>query len=1231
NPLEHYLGWGLYERRPGTPQAEKSPWLPADPAQMRLPADVEIFAGARPACTDFHNVALFAHAASAQLFGGERSFLDLLEMLADGPYNVHVVVPRRDQAYIDIVARFATEVAHIPGQTWAVDRDPDLAVVAAIRAWLLQRRIALVHVNTITNCEPLLAVQRLGIPSATHVRESVVADQWISQRIGLAPADIIREVVERSDYIIANSPHSAAEFSKPGHTFVVPNTFDLECLDLPNPVDPRRIYVGLISSNILKKGLHEFAELARACATELPQLRFRLIGPHNEQVRILEQRQQAGELPANLEFVGYQDSPAAALAKINIVMSLSHFAESFGRTVAEGLAARRPAIVYDLGAVKDLVQQGQSGFVIPYGQWQAAIEPLRQLCADPQSIATMGEVGRTHIASRYARTHGAKALNDAYAAILAAHAERADDGKRDVVVPAFRYSRAQEAVLQAQRLAYFCWHFPVPSETFVLNELRELVARGADVRVYCRQSPHAGFAPDFPITWQQVATANELAERLQQDGRTIVHAHFTYPTVTEMVWPACERAQIPFTFIAHAQDIFKYENDRRNRVGELSASKWCRAVFVLGRFHRDYLIERGVPAAKIIINPNAIDPSQFKFIAPRVRAAGERKRVCAIHRFTEKKGLRYLVLAAKALEAEDIEFNLYGYGEEEAALRALVDEHAITNIQFKGALNGAAQVAEVMHQHDLFACPSVRTDSGDMDGIPTAVVEAMACGTPVITTSIASIPDLVVDGLTGIVVKPADPAALAEGILRFFALDAESVSAMTQAARQAAVSRHDVGKLASVLQRVWSDTPVDLVIVSWNNLPELREVVRRIFAYTRTPFHLTICDNASADEVVRFLCALQCAHDNVTVVYRRQNSFVGPGTNAAVAQGLAPYVIYLCGKEGFVLAEGWETELVSYMDQHPQVGVGGTLCYSPSYMTGADYPSIREFPRFREPEFAATNTSRMFHHVQGGLFIMRRRMLDEIGGFSDAVPHAYTDVEFSYYVEAKGWQLGQIPGMLALYNKTRPDLWSRVDESVRVIHPPRLIDLPLLDRIAGGTVRFCSVCEWSGEQFAGTEAACPQCLSLPEHRSLYRYLADGTSTYRKLQALMIGPLQAFSAKWNALFVGRELRHDECMQALAEGGALKIGDGSHSLVACLAFDATAEGSAALMREMARIVEPANGEIVLHAADCGDMESIKQLAESTGLELSEEVRYSSAVAGYSTRPLLVLRARSSTSGS
>ena len=174
------------------------------------------------------------------------------------------------------------------------------------------------------------------------------------------------------------------------------------------------------------------------------------------------------------------------------------------------------------------------------------------------------------------------------------------------------------------------------------------------------------------------------------------------------------------------------------------------------------------------------------------------------------------------------------------------------------------------------------------------------------------------------------------------------------------------------------------------------------------------------------------------------------------------------------------------MDHHDDVGLAGTLGYAPSYLRGEQYPeAIALFDKFRNQEFAANNPERVFRHVQGGFFILRRSMYNEIGGFSKRVPHDYTDVEYSYYAESMGWKLGQVPQMLALYNKTRPGIPSRVDEHALAMHPPALADLPWLDRIIQKKTRHCNICHWNGAAFVERNAVklCPKCQSSERERT----------------------------------------------------------------------------------------------------------------------------------------------------
>jgi hypothetical protein len=167
-------------------------------------------------------------------------------------------------------------------------------------------------------------------------------------------------------------------------------------------------------------------------------------------------------------------------------------------------------------------------------------------------------------------------------------------------------------------------------------------------------------------------------------------------------------------------------------------------------------------------------------------------------------------------------------------------------------------------------------------------------------------------------------------------------------------------------------------------------------------------------------------------------------------------------------------------------------------------------------------------------------MYEEIGGFHDLVPHNYTDVEYSYYAESCGWELGDIPNMLALYNKTRPGLFSRMDENMHAMHPPMMDDLPIIDRIVHKQTHMCNICGWEGKSFNiknGLQFECPKCKSAPSDRTLYRYLAESTLTYQRLIGLSIelnNPIKTF---WKEQFQGKILSADDIKLEIINTGKI----------------------------------------------------------------------------------------------
>ena len=1089
------------------------------------------------------HIMLVAHAAGEHLFGSERSFLDMVNAISAMPANLYVVLPRNVPDYTNAIRPKCRFVSTFTYGWWRKDEAESAEATTLFGELIDSLAIEAVHANTIMLRECLAAARERRVASITHIRELITADEALVALIGRSADEIIDEVRARSDWVIGNSHVTARVFAKPGSTFVVPNTIDIDAMDMPLRDSPPTVRFGLISSNIPKKGLADVVRLAGVAAVSCPTAEFCLIGPETPAVAEIRQRIADGDIPANIVFPGYAKSPAEAIAGLDVVLNFSHFAESFGRTVLEAMAAGRPVIAYEWGALPELIQHGATGYLVPFGRAEDALPFVREFCTTPERIGRLGERGRAVARARFSTTAYGTLIASAYRTILCGREALPEATDGPLIRPARR--PGLKTVETAPKIAYFCWHFPVPSETFVLNEIEVLVREGVDVLVFCRQSPHKDFTPGFPVKHERVASAEALAKRLVETGRTIVHAHFAYPTVTDMVRPACEQAGVPFTFIAHAQDIFKYENDRRNQIAEVCASSLCRKVFTLSRFHHDFLLSRGVPRDKIVINPNAVDTSRFAATAMVGQRSRQTRRIVAVHRFVPKKGLDLLIRAMDRVRDLDLTVDLFGYGDLEPDYRALIEELGLPNVTLRGRLT-QDEVVETMRAADLFACPSVRTPDGDMDGIPTSVVESMAAGVPVLTTSISGIPDLVADGITGILAEPT-PESIADAIRRFYAMAEASVQRMIQAGRERAVERHDATRLVRVLRRVWENRTVDIVVVSWNNLTQLRAVLERVLLNTALPYHLIVCDNQSRrDPVPHYLDHLWAGNDCVTVVHNDRNAMVGPGTNLAMAQGNGDVVIYLCGKEGFSFDNGWEIAFVHSFAEQPKAGLVGTIGRSPTYLTGEAYPKgISLFGKFRNQDFAAANKDRIFGHIQGGLFGIRRAMVDEIGGFSDEVPHDYTDVEYSFYVESRGWQLVEAGGVLALFEKSRPNLSQRFDESIKVAHPVNLDQVVRFDAVRAGRLQHCNLCDWYGETFA-PEVRCPSCASTPADRTVFRWLCESPYMYRRLPALAVGLSGPLEKLWGEQFQGPRLGWSEFTHTLRADGRLKNGNGGMRL-------------------------------------------------------------------------------------
>lgn len=371
-------------------------------------------AGTREQNPDWPTVLVSAHVSGHHLFGGERSMLDVLQALAEQPVNVLVTLPSgNNMTYIREICVCTLGVYAFPYPQWRDNRETYAWLTSTFADILARHAVDIVHANTIVLLEPLAAAARLGRVRVIHSRELISLDDPLREQIGLDVSPILRHVFERSDWIIGNSRATCQLFARQGRTLYVPNAVSTADFEMGNAFG-NTIKFGIVSSNIPKKGVQDFVEVARRAADLAPRAKFCIVGPMNGQVKAWQEEVKAGKRPDNLIFAGYANTPQEAMSRFNVLLNLSHFAESFGRTVAEAMAARRPVIAYEWGALSELVRHGETGFLAPYRDIDAVVEAVVKFCEEDGLIRPMSEAGHAFVRTHFDQANLRRALASAY-------------------------------------------------------------------------------------------------------------------------------------------------------------------------------------------------------------------------------------------------------------------------------------------------------------------------------------------------------------------------------------------------------------------------------------------------------------------------------------------------------------------------------------------------------------------------------------------------------------------------------------------------------------------------------------------------------------------------------------------------------------------------------------------------------------------------------------------------
>lgn len=391
------------------------------------------------------------------------------------------------------------------------------------------------------------------------------------------------------------------------------------------------------------------------------------------------------------------------------------------------------------------------------------------------------------------------------------------------------------------RVLYFVSLFPCWSETFIVREIRELLELGVDVRIVSLKHPREALVQadshalinrvTYPMRWQTafvrvlrqvvrhplleagallsltrhfLRTPTALAKSLVVWWRTLallpsiramapdhLHAHWaTYPSTAAML--ASRRLGVAFSFTAHAHDIFLEDH--------LLAAKMRQAAFgvTISDFNRRFLTERVSPIAHecMRVVHCGVAPAAYEYQP----AGREADLIVAVGRLDAIKGFEFLVDACAILARHGQGFScrILGEGPLRDGLQRRIDDAGLRHCVLLVGAQPQEQVRRDLLRATVFVLPSVVTPRGDRDGIPVSLMEAMAVGVPVVSTRVSGIPELVVDGVTGLVVEPGDAAALAQAMARALC-EPTALLPMVREARRRVESDFDVSKEARKL------------------------------------------------------------------------------------------------------------------------------------------------------------------------------------------------------------------------------------------------------------------------------------------------------------------------------------------------------------------------------------------------------------------------------------------------
>ena len=327
--------------------------------------------------------------------GTERQMIELIRRLDPARWTVHVACFRARGEWFHRVAESAASVTEFPIRSF-MDRETR-GQLRAFAAWCRQRRVAIVQATeTPSNVFALPGAALAGVPVRIGSRREVNPNK------PLWAIGVQRLAYTCATTIVANSRAAAARLRREGigsrKIVVVPNGLDARAFQTRTARrSPRTV---IVVANLRPEKRHDvLIEAAPQVLSRFPDARFHLVGDGPERAR-LERRAAARGVSGAFVFFGHDSDVAQRLEDADIFVLPSR-SEAFPNAVLEAMAAGLPVVASRIDALREVVEEGRTGSLVPPGDPRSLADAVCRLMADPDLATAIGARASADVRARY--------------------------------------------------------------------------------------------------------------------------------------------------------------------------------------------------------------------------------------------------------------------------------------------------------------------------------------------------------------------------------------------------------------------------------------------------------------------------------------------------------------------------------------------------------------------------------------------------------------------------------------------------------------------------------------------------------------------------------------------------------------------------------------------------------------------------------------------------------------